>query len=306
MSLVELRGASDHVSVHVRPDRGAEIAQINVAGRGLLGAWPSPGACSAEDAGKWEVSQQAWLAQYRGGWQELFPSTGAASSVEGRRYPFHGQASRQPWECLEMDERSLRARWSDEDTLLVMQRNLAIDRFEQRVELVTTVKNGGSEVRRVLWGHHPAFQLIAPSTLRFPCCGVESAACVSCHGSMDDAVSSDPGSDLRCLPVPAGWVVLIGGDGVRLRLTWDGELFPFLWIWREVAVPSWPFTSSTSSIALEPQRSSVPGGLKAAIESEEHLVLEPGTSMESRVSLEIWSPDPSSDPGVKGGDSHAA
>src|SRR3974377_1121168 len=90
---------NDLISVTVLPDKGADIYSFVSKPHNLDVLWkspwqPRPGVPAAMAA----LSEAAWLDQYEGGWQVLFPNAGDACAYRGAALSFHGEASASPWE----------------------------------------------------------------------------------------------------------------------------------------------------------------------------------------------------------------
>ena len=120
---------NDELRVIVLPDKGAEIHQIvdlrsgtEILFKGPWGLRP-PGAAPLPGSG-----DDAFMWNYAGGWQELFPSVNAACAYRGHEIPFHGEVASQPWqhEVLESDGDEIAVRfWTRSRRLAVSPRTCA-------------------------------------------------------------------------------------------------------------------------------------------------------------------------------------
>jgi hypothetical protein len=176
--------------VTVLPERGAEISSIVHVPTGTetlyQAVWGRPG---PEDPPLDGSDGVAFLERYAGGWQELFPNAGDPTTVEGRDYPFHGEAATARW-TVEESSRGLLAEFTSPNTGLVLTRTMGFGAAPGTLVLDETVTNPTAYVRHFTWGHH--LVLGAPF--------LEAG----CH--LD-------------LPVTWGWIPTLPGDVHRLEPT---------------------------------------------------------------------------------------
>src|SRR5512140_3800094 len=85
---------NDLLRVSVLPHKGADIYEIIHLPTGIDCLMKAPVGLRPPGEGR----QYAFLDNYEGGWQELFPSGNAECTVEGVRVPFHGEACLLPWD----------------------------------------------------------------------------------------------------------------------------------------------------------------------------------------------------------------
>ncbi len=72
------------------------------------------------------------------------------------------------------------------------------------------------------------------------------------------------------------------------RMKWDKEVFPYIWIWALFCgAEDYPWHGRAYVMGVEPW-SSMPGGYDEAMEAGTLLHLEPGKSMETDVSMELY------------------
>jgi len=93
-----VRLTSDTLSVTVLPDKGADIYEIIDLATGIDPLFKAPWGLQPPGAAPREGSDgAAFLENYEGTWQELFPSTNDACSYRGATVPFHGEVAARPW-----------------------------------------------------------------------------------------------------------------------------------------------------------------------------------------------------------------
>lgn len=306
MTALTLRSA--HAAVVLDPDRGGELQSFTAGDSANLlfyADWRSP--LSADDGPVYGSTELDWLSRYQGGWQVLFPNAGAEGVVAGVPVAFHGETSLAPLELVSADETSCTLRAAARLPLeLVRTVRMAPDRAA--VLLEETVTNGGSRQVPFLWGHHPTFPAPAGSRIDLAGASVEvepaTAGPLGAEGGEWPVVLDASGAPTDLSIVPAeeqvrliylhdlreSWVALRPpadpDDGVPgVALGWDGDTFPALWIWLQNGDPGFPWYGRSRMIGLEPQRSWPFDGLAGAIDRGQELVLAPGESRSSWVTL---------------------
>ena len=79
--MTELHLSNGLINVSVNPDRGADISRLGGPDRAnLLASYDWETQLRASESCSYGDPALDWLSDYRGGWQELFPNTGAAST----------------------------------------------------------------------------------------------------------------------------------------------------------------------------------------------------------------------------------
>jgi Domain of unknown function (DUF4432) len=257
---------NDELRVVVLPDKGAEIHQVVDLRSGteilFTGEWglrppgaePLPG--SGDDAFMWN---------YAGGWQELFPSVNEACVYRAQPIPFHGEVASLPWhhEVLEGGGESARVRfWTRSHvTPFRLERVLSLRAGEGELAIEETVVNESSEAAEFVWGHHcvvgPPFleagcrleipartivtspELWEPETARLEPGrrGTWPLAPLRAGGTVDlrDIPGPETGShdDLYVTDLDAGWLAVSNPRlDLTFRLEWDHTLFGWIVLWQ--------------------------------------------------------------------------
>ncbi|WP_112141524.1 aldose epimerase family protein [Glycomyces dulcitolivorans] len=226
---------------------GARIASILHAPTGteylLTTAW------GEEDWGgtyQFTGSNEEWHRRYAGGWHTLVPHAGDARTLDRVAHPFHGEAAWRRWRLTEADDALC------EFAIVLRTAPLTVRR---RV----TATGTGVLVRQTVWNHspreaaftwveHPAFgpALIGPGTT------------VAIGGDRVDArfpEGDELHSDFQVVRAKGrGTASISNADkGTAAVLTWDPEVFPFLFVWQEHrATTGFPWWGTADTIALEP------------------------------------------------------
>ncbi len=301
---------SPHLEVVLDPDRGGEIRSVVSAGSPNLLAWhewESP--LSVDDGPRYGSTELDFLSRYHAGWQVLFPNAGAEGVVDGVPVAFHGETALARLTVVDQstDACTLRAvaRLPLELTRTI---RLSPDRAALHIE--ESVVNVGARPVPFIWGHHPTFPAITGSRIDLP--GrpgvvVEPATpgpLAVPGGAWPILERSDGGTDdLSVIPdeeqvrvsylpdVTEGWVALrppAGDSRPAIGLAWDLTTFPHLWLWLQNGDPGFPWFGRARMLGLEPQRSWPFDGLVGAIERGQELVLAPGETTSSWITLAVF------------------
>ena len=277
---------NDELRVIVLPEKGAEIHQIVDlrSGTPVLfegpwglrppGAEPLPG--SGEDAFMWN---------YAGGWQELFPSVNAACVYRGSEIPFHGEVASLPWEheVLEGEGGACRVRFWTRSRLTPfrLERVLSLRAGEPTLVIEETVVNESSQEAHFVWGHHcvvgPPFleagcrleipartivtspELWEPETARLEPRRREPwpLAPLRAGGTVDlrEIPGAETGShdDLYVTELEAGWLEVSNPRlDLTFRLEWDHTLFGWIVLWQPYGGAVAPPLTGSYALGIEP------------------------------------------------------
>ncbi len=307
---------NDRLSVTVLPDKGADIYSLVSKPQALDVLWKSPWPLRAGVPVEMAAtSEAAWLDQYEGGWQLIFPNGGDGCVYRGAPLSFHGEASASHWKY------SIRSAGPEEasvDLSLALRRspfsitrNLTIDRDSAVLHITEAITNHGDSALHYLWGQHPAFgrpfldgcRLQVPAG-RFLAHDVEISPVsrIAASASGEWPVIRGKGGaevDLSVIPPAServtefgyitdlrqGWYAMVNAERkLGFGLAWPLEVFPYLWFWQELGgSPDYPWYGRCSVMAVEPF-TSIPGsGLVRAIEQGTAPVLAPGARVEARL-----------------------
>jgi hypothetical protein len=270
-----------------------------------------PGAPDA-DAGFLDV--------YRGGWQEVVPNGGGPSQHAGASHGQHGEAALIPWDhaIAEDGEQRVAVRFDAliPRTPLRIEKTLALDAASPRIEITERLSNDSPVAQRVMWGQHLAFgpPFLAPGHRIVVQDGVRvipHADPVGPSGRRVDArrehvwprASAPDGATVELDRVPApgapsemlyltgfdeGRYELVDADGFGVRVEWDAELLPYLWVWQELgAATDYPWFGRAYLLGLEPFSSYPTSGLADAVGNGSALHVGPHESLDLAWSIEV-------------------
>ncbi len=285
---------SDDLLVRVDPTHGGEILDLVdlATGRQLLGRPPFS---SAEPLGG-DLTEDVWTERYRGGWQLVTPNAGNPCEVAGERHGFHGCASNDRWQVLETGAARAVLRWDGHG--LEITRSLSLGDGDLVVEVEWRALRAAAPLVAV---EHVSvgLELLQPEVeIRLPggkayelsettgpvhapagAPGWPDAALLD--GSVERADRwrlDEPRSRLLAIErLPAGRVEIANvPTGQGLRVEWDVEALPHMWIWHEARTTGGSWRGQAEILVVEP--ASVPHslGLAAAVEQGQAVVLDEG------------------------------
>ena len=313
--------ANGRVAVTVLPAKGADIyALVDVpSGADLLFKAPwglqPPGAPPREGS-----DGAAFLANYEGGWQELFPNANDPCVHRGRELPFHGEVASAGWahEVVERSEEAVAVRFSVEcpRSPLRLERVMRLRAGVGALELDETVTNLGDEPEQFVWGHHCVLgpPLVgAGARLRTPArtiCTIpemweETArlepgqrspwprARLRAGGHADLSVVPGPeeGShdDVYLRDLDAGWAEVTNERaGLGFRLEWDPAVFRWIISWQPYGGARAMPLAGAYALGIEPWVSG--GNLEQAIAEGAALTVEPGGSFRTSLTASVLRP----------------
>ena len=279
--------ASDVARVVVDPSHGAEILAFEHRASGVDVLFRSPWRERAEAVCAGQRSSTvdptvAWLEQYRGGWQTLFPNAGAPRSVHGAPVGYHGELSLIAWT---VDSATPDFALMHAELFAVPVRVIRTLRLVGSALILTDRLENLSQMPLDLdYVQHPA---LGGSFLEQ--CVLDTGA-TTFTVDLEVASEFEPGSkhawplartaqgeelDLRIVP-PAGeqrelfgWLSDFSAHwlsarnpalGLGVRVEWDGNQLPYAWLWQELNhTERFPWYGRARALGLEPSSTQTSG-----------------------------------------------
>ncbi|MFB6782378.1 aldose 1-epimerase [Streptomyces sp. NPDC056352] len=310
-SSVRLHG--DHLSVEVRPGKGADITSVTERSSGIDVLWRTPwGRRDLAGAPVTGDSQTDWLARYGGGWQQLVPNAGAERTVDGLRRGYHGEAAVVAWTVESVNEAEVRLATDLITAPLSLTRSLRLDGPALHVR--DTVHNTSREPVPVMWVQHPGFgapfidehctitaaartvltDAEQPGTVLPPDVRAAFPLAPTVDGDVLD-LRQCPGPDsgravFACLTDfrTGSFAIESPSAGFGIRVEWDASVLPHAWLWQECHASSgFPWYRRAYVVAIEPANV-LPGDPSPACPTRGQAPLLPaGTSWTSDITLSI-------------------
>lgn len=206
--------SSDLLEVVVLPDKGADIYALTDRASGIDPLFKAPWGLQPPGSPPREGSAgEAFLANYEGAWQELFPNTNDACAYRDALLPFHGEVATLPWSwSAEAGEDAVAVRLSVDcrRTPFRLERLMRLPYGERALVLEESVRNTSAEPAHFVWGHHCVLGpplVAAGAELRVPCRTI-----VTIGDLWEDTARLAPGQR-------SGWPVARGRDGGAVDLS---------------------------------------------------------------------------------------
>ena len=143
---------NDELRVTVLPDKGADVVELLHKRSGVDPLFRAPWGLQPPGSPPREGwDGHAFLANYEGGWQELFPSVNDPCTYRSEEIPFHGEAATLPWE-VEREDDTLRCSVRCRRTPFLLERLMRLEGASLVLE--QTVTNRSAHPAHFVWGHH--------------------------------------------------------------------------------------------------------------------------------------------------------
>jgi Domain of unknown function (DUF4432) len=310
------------LKITVLPLKGADIynfiykpSGIDFLWKNPIGLWP-PGSPPHDGSGG-----MAFLENYEGCWQELFPSCNDPTTYRNMKIPFHGEVVSLPWTYRIEDNREERVsvyfHTKTQATTFQLERVMTLERGSTRLTLDETVTNIGANPQHFVWGHHCVVGgpwLEAGCTLDMGAKTIttieqiyEEKTARLAPGQREpwpNARTRDGGTvDLSVIPGPEahshddvyltdlndGWISVTNPRlKLRFSLHWDAAVFKWIISWQPYGgAEALPFKGLPYAVGIEPWISNKPLG--AAVDAGEAILLNPGekfsTTLVAQVSI---------------------
>lgn len=294
--------------VSVLPRKGADIFEIVHLPSGIDCLMKTPAGLRPPGEGR----QKAFLDNYEGGWQELFPSGNAGCTVDGVAAPFHGEAALLAWDVNVLaDGAGAAVRLSTDTTIFPfgLTKTLVLQPGEPLLRVTWAVTNRGDRPLPYSWGQHLVLGapfLEAGCTLDVPATTIstdseilEPATAVLAAGQAErwpHAAGREAGAkvDLRRIPGPEVHThddVFLGGlaegrctvtnprRNLAVSLRWDAAFYRYLALWMPYGGSDAPPLTGSYGLGIEPFTSR--DNLAGAIEAGEARYVAPGGTEET-------------------------
>jgi galactose mutarotase-like enzyme len=302
------------IRIGILPTKGADIIEFRYKPRDLDVLWHSshPVCPPGQQIPTTARSDGAFLDYYHGGWQEVFPSAGAATIYRDSQLGVHGEVCLLPWDVKIVEDSSARIeiKFTVETFRLPfrLERSMSLAAGSSAVSLHERITNlGGTDVA-YQWGHHPAFGapfLGSGCIIDLPRC---EATVPEFAKDLKRRLPLGPTSLDRVIDVlpmesqsedvvtfsgfVEGWVAIRNPElGLAVGLSWDPSVFPFLWCWQAFGgCYRAPFFGRVYTLALEPFNCP-PESLPSLADRNAARLLASGEQATARLELGIYQTD---------------
>jgi hypothetical protein len=311
---------SDTLEVTVLPGKGADIYAVNDLSSGIDPLFKAPWGLQPPGATPRAGSDgAAFLENYEGGWQELFPNTNDPANYRGISLPFHGEVATLPWlwwpATGHSGQTAVRLTVDCRLTPFRLERTMRLPHGERQLVLDERVINLSDDPAHFTWGHHCVLGpplVAAGAQLRVPCRSVLTGA-----ESWEDTARLVPGqrsswpmarrrdadmADLSHVPGPeagshddvfltsldGGWAELVNPAlGLGFRLDWDPAVFRWVISWQPFGGARAMPLRGAYALGIEPWTSG--GNLEAAMAHGDAMELPGHGQLRTTISATITS-----------------
>ncbi len=278
---------NQRLRIGVLADKGGEIVEFRYKPLDLDVLWHAPQSVlpPGQAAPSSPRGQGPFLDYYPGGWQEILPNAGPATTYKGAELGQHGEASLLPWDVRVVEDRAERidVEFAVETvrTPFRLVRRMILEHDSPILHFNESLTNLGEEQMHYAWGHHPTIGapfLEEGCEIRLPDCEVIQPAAmeglqrrfVTGHigaypNLLDTTGKPDCVDQVKAKANRTEDVLLFsnfahGSCSVRntklalaFSLQWDRATFPYFWSW-QVYGGSWgyPYYGRAYTLGLEP------------------------------------------------------
>lgn len=303
---------NERLRIGVLAGKGADVVEFNFKPHDLDFVWLAAGGVRDPAAYRstWADSLATFVDHYPGGWQEVLPNGGVATTHLGAHYGQHGEVSTLPWdhEIVADSEEEVAVRFTvrGQKSPLAVVKTLRLRAGDATVLMEETLRNESPVPFPLMWGHHltfgrpfltPGCRITLPTGTRvIPHPVAIHASGRRVRGDAERTWPELPGIDggavdLSLLPPPGtacelvyltgfddGWYAVEREDvGLGFRVEWDRATMPYLWYWQEFgAHRDYPWYGRHYNIGLEPFSSYPTNGVGEAVANGTALTLGPG------------------------------
>jgi galactose mutarotase-like enzyme len=309
--------AGEVLRATVLPDKGASILALEHLPSGVDVLFKTPWGLQPPGSPPREGADgHAFLENYEGGWQELFPNCNDPCEYRGLQLPFHGEVATVPWSVEPLagadgEVAGLRCRVDCELVPFSLERVLRLDGDALVVEQRAT--NTSAEPWQVVWGHHlvlgapligsgarlelPARTIVTlpeawePTARLAP--GQRTAwpeAALAAGGTVD--LSAIPGpdagshDDVFLTDLEEGRARVVNEAlGLAFELAWDAAVFGWVVSWQPYGGAEAMPLRGSYALGLEPWVSNVP--LAQAVADGSALEVAGGASIATSVRASV-------------------
>jgi len=310
---------NDELRITLLPGKGSDVIHFLYKPLDADFMWASQPGLQPAGAVKAAAGRaNLFLDNYPGGWQEILPNFGDPCVYKNTKLGLHDEVSTLPWNyAIVKDEPRCVSVTLEVRCVLTpfrIHKTLTL-RAGCGLEIEERVQNESAETMDCTWGHHPAFGapfLDETCRVLVPPCRVKTQEeYVSPNSRLEKGqdcewpiVRGRHGEKIDLSKVPdkaahshdmaylygfdRGWYALFNeGRKLGIGMSWDGELFKYLWFWQVYG--GWhghPWYGTSYNLGLEPC-SSYPQSLVGAIQAGTQLTFAPKESKQTRLRFSV-------------------
>ena len=304
------------VRITVLPDKGTDIFEFLYKPLDVDFMWRSPMGLRNPTTfvPSSATADGAWFDYWEGGWQEVLPNGGVASSYKGASWGLHGETSLIPWDVRVLEdypERVTVAFWVRlYRSPFYLEKTLSLEQDSGVLTIAETLINEGRERMAFMWGHHPTFgeafldehcvidtgartvhnmpeifferqRFLPGDQFEWPTGKTRDGG----RASVDRVPPADNNTAdmLYLTDFDEAWYAVTNQKRqVGFGMSWSKEVFPYLWLFQTCrGWTDYPLYSRSHAMALEPFTSKPNAGISGALDDGSAVYLEPGAALHS-------------------------
>lgn len=309
---------SDLVKISVLLDKGSDVFEVVYKPLDIDVIWHSPNGYKDPRIHIERISRQEdeFADNYGGGWNDVFPNYGFASSNRGVKFGAHGESALIPWSCrgVETDDGRAMAKLSTSCVRYPLSAEKTLTLDGSRFTVSENILNIGEQAIELSWAQHIAYGepfVSQDLQIEIPAIRAVSHGYEMSHerikrdtsfkwpfapgisgGTVD--LSKIPERNLRVqedfpiieLASPIYRLYNPSLDlGVELR--WNSA-FPYLWYWLNWGIQDYPYFGRARTLALEPTTTTNTTGLKNQIGDGTAITLPAGEKLHGEIEMNLF------------------
>ncbi len=313
---------NEKLRISILAGRGADVVEYLYKPRDLDFAWltttgvrGNPLSTTPKD------DMDSFMVEYPGGWQTIFPNGGPPSEYRGVTFGQHAEVAVLPWEYEILEDSPERA--SVKFTVFTKKVPFKVEKIftlnsnSAKCEISERITNLSNESHQTMWGQHftfgpPFMDSDSTITVAEPAIVIpqnyDGEQPIRRLGTSENFTwpigkdSSGNEIDFSKLPpfgtanemlsitqMPRGaYRVTSPNKAMAAEVTWDNELFPYLWYWQEYGYSKEaPWFGLHYNIGLEPFSSYPTDGIARAIENQSALLFKAHEEKVQNMTFEV-------------------
>jgi len=305
---------NEYLKISILVDKGTDIFEFLYKPKDIDFMWLSPWGIKSPSNFVTTIPSKNgnFMDYYEGGWQEIIPNFGISARSQGTEQGLHGEISLIPWDYQVLENSvscvSIKFMVRSYRTPLYVEKILTLKSDDPKLYISERLVNEGYADVDLMWTHHPTFggaflddsviidlpknivkYVEYPENVRkydetdnpeakWPNFKGYSGKIID-FGRSPTIEDENQSTDEACLHLPdVGWYAVTNAEKkVGFAMTWDKDVFPYLWIWRVYGkgCKTAPWWGRVSCMALEFCSSFSPDGLPGAIENKTAIRMSP-------------------------------
>lgn len=309
---------SDLLKISILLDKGSDIFEVIYKPIDLDVIWHSPGGYKDPRTHVERISSQEdeFSDNYGGGWNDVFPNYGFASSNRGTRFGSHGESALLTWTCksVQNSDSSVTAELSLDCVRYPLHAEKTIKLEGLQLTVSEVIQNVGEQDIELSWAQHIAFGepfISQDLEIDVPAVRAKSHDYEMSHerikrntyftwpfapgiDGQDIDMTKIPDRNLRIqedFPITElhfpSYKLYNSSLNVGVEVSW-GSAFPYLWYWLNWGIQNYPYFGRGRTLALEPTTTTKTTGLQNQIRDGSAVKLGQGQTIRGEVSMKLF------------------